>query len=100
MCGVSRGIVSQGHDKVFTLKMARKCLFRARFAFYQLSWHDYSILNNLAGWNLHLIGKYNSLDLCSGAHFYLVPEYGISYRGRLIDGGGFSGDVRLLTFLQ
>jgi hypothetical protein len=30
---ISRAIVSQGHDKAFTLKMARKRLFGALFAF-------------------------------------------------------------------
>src|SRR5215208_6799603 len=75
MCGVSRGIVSQGHNKVFTVKMARKCLFRARFAFYQRSWYDYRVLNRFAGWNRDVVCKYDSFDCSSGADFYVVPEH-------------------------
>jgi hypothetical protein len=67
-------IVSQGHDKVFTAKMARKRFFRPRFARNQLTWDDHCVLNDFAIGDRHTIGEYGSVYLCTRSKFHVVPK--------------------------
>src|SRR5262249_48530131 len=68
------GIVSQGHDKVFTLKMPRKGLFRRLFTFNEAARPDYGVLNGLLGVDLHVISKNRSTHSRTGSNFDIAPE--------------------------
>src|SRR5690242_1280891 len=70
-------IVSQGNDKVFTLKMAGYRLFRRLFPFNQLARHDHRVFDDFIGRDLHLVRQNGSSDARARADFDVVPEYRI-----------------------
>ena len=73
MASVAR-IVSQGNDKVFTLKMPGNRLFRRLFALNKIARDHDRVLNCLARADLYVIGQHCSTYLRAGANLHIVPE--------------------------
>src|ERR1041384_954848 len=67
-------IVSQGHDKVFTLKMPGNRLFRWLFAFDKAARDYHGVLDCLTGADLDVIRENRSTYLRTRADFDIVPE--------------------------
>src|ERR1044071_7077084 len=67
-------IVSQWHDKVFTLKMPGNRLFRRLFALGKAARDHYRVLNCLPSLDLHVIGEDCPTDPRAVADLDIVPE--------------------------
>src|ERR1043165_3670070 len=72
------GIVSQGNDKVFALKIAaRRRLFGFCFAPDEFASDDYAVLYDRGVRDLYVVCQHGLIDLRLGADPHVVPENSI-----------------------